>query len=113
MSISVDGTTIQFFDQANNSLGIFNSLALAGSQDFSFLGVSFPTSNIGRVRITNGSAVLGLGVNDGGANDLVAMDDFIYSEPVVVPEPSALLLLICGLPALLLVNRFAAPQLRS
>jgi hypothetical protein len=40
----------------------------------SFLGVTF-TDAIGRVRITTGNAPLG--PNDGGATDVVALDDFI------------------------------------
>lgn len=35
-----------------------------------------------------------LGPNDGSGVDVVAMDDFLYSEPrSSVPEPSALILL--------------------
>jgi hypothetical protein len=97
------GTTIQLFDSSNNSLGTFNAPAQAGSQGFSFVGVSFPTSRIGRARITSGNAALAAGVNDGGAADLVVLDDFIYSEPV--PEPSALLLLSASVPLLLRCRR--------
>lgn len=75
-------TSIQYFDRNNNSLGIFyvpnipNALTSA-----SFLGVSFPTPIISRVRITSGNAALGL--NDVfPAIDVVVMDDFIYGEPV-------------------------------
>ena len=38
-----------------------------------------------RVRIVSGRAPLGAGVkdlSDGGPQDLVVMDDFLYSEPV-------------------------------
>ena len=45
------------------------------------------------MRITSGNQVLG-GAEVG---DLVVMDDFIYGEPVPVPEPSALALLLAGL----------------
>ena len=59
----------------------------------SFLGVVFGAGErIARVRITTGNAPLG--PNDGGTVDVVAMDDFLYSEPrSSVPEPSALTLL--------------------
>lgn len=40
---------------------------------------------IARVRISSGNGALGAQAQDvtnGGASDLVVMDDFIYSEPV-------------------------------
>lgn len=85
-------TTLQFFDLNNSSLGTFTVAAgSVASQSLSFLGVSFDAGEkISRVRITSGNAALAAGLNDGGAIDLVAMDDFIYNEPlavVAVPEP--------------------------
>ncbi len=96
-------TTIQLFDPNNVSLGTFSVAAgTVGSQSLSFLGL-FTNSGerIGRARITSGNAALGAGVNDnpGGGTDLVAMDDFIYSEPVAVPEPSSLLFGLAGVAA--------------
>ena len=97
---TVGTTKIQYFDQNNVSLGTFTAQALAGSASLSFLGVSFTGgTRVGRVQITSGNAALGAAVNDGGATDLVVMDDFIYSEPV--PEPSTLGLCAAGLAGLL------------
>jgi len=87
-------TLLQFFDLFNNSLGTF-SVPVANN-GLSFLGVSFNAGEtVGRVRITTGNSALG--PNDGGAVDVVAMDDFLYSEPqTVVPEPATLWLVGAG-----------------
>ena len=75
-------TSIQYFDFNGTSLGTFFVPATAGSETLSFLGVTFNAGErVGRVRITTGNAALG--PNDGPpAIDVVAMDDFIYGEPV-------------------------------
>lgn len=75
-------TSIQIFDRNNLSLGTFFAPVASGNETLSFLGVSFATPSIGRVRITSGNAALGSGVNESVATDLVVMDDFIYAEPV-------------------------------
>ena len=80
-------TTLQFFDPLNASLGTFSvPTALVSSGGLSFLGVLFNAGEaVARVRITTGNAALG--PNDGPATDVVAMDDFLYSEPAAVPPP--------------------------
>lgn len=104
---TLGSTKIEFFNELNASLGVFNVPAgTVASESLSFLGVSFNAGEkIGRVQITSGNAALGAGVSDnpGGGVDLAVMDDFIYSEPV--PEPSALLLCTVGLAGLLAVRR--------
>ncbi len=94
-------TSIAYFDALNNLLGTFFVPATAGSQTFSFLGVEYLTPGapiIARVRITTGNAPLSAGNTDqnGNTRDLVVMDDFLYSEPVAVPEPSSLALAALG-----------------
>lgn len=98
-------SSIQFFDAANLTLGSFfvPNFVGATAPHLSFLGVSFATPIISRVRITTGNAVLSANVLDqnGNLNDLVVMDDFLYGEVVgtVVPEPATLGLLAFGLVA--------------
>ena len=98
--VDMAGSSLQFFDALNNSLGIFGVPFLAGSQTFEFLGVKFDSAVVSRVRIVTGNAALAPGVNDGGATDLVVMDDFLYAEPAAVPEPGSLLLFGTGALAL-------------
>ena len=95
-------TRISYFDPESDLL--FSSSVASGSVangSLSFLGVLFDGGErIARVRIITGNAALG--PNDGGLVDVVAMDDFLFSEPVglstAVPEPSALSLLgLCAL----------------
>lgn len=77
--VDAAGTTLQFFDLASQSLGVFNVPA-SPSGGLSFLGVSgFPGTSITRVRITTGNAAPGAA--DGPGVDIVANDDFIYGEP--------------------------------
>jgi len=71
-------TKIELFDQDNKSLGAFAPPAANGG--LSFLGVAFTSGErVGRIRITAGNSAAG--PNDGGAIDVVVIDDLIYSEP--------------------------------
>jgi hypothetical protein len=95
--VDLTGSSLQFFDIFNNSLGIFAVPSLLGSQTFEFLGVQFDSSVINRVRITSGNSALSAGTNDGGAFDVAVMDDFLYAEPqAAVPEPGSLILFSTG-----------------
>ncbi len=95
-------TKLDYYDLDNQLL--FSSFVQAvpdSNESLSFLGVSFTDGEqVARVRITAGNAPLSANNNDGGKTDVVAVDDFFYSEPQavkVVPEPSASLgLLLLG-----------------
>jgi len=105
--VDTSGSSIEFFDAANLSLGIFGVPFTAGNETFSFLGVRFTEGAIvSRVRITAGNQVLAAGNLQ---PDLVVMDDFIYGEPIAaavpaaVPEPTTFVLI--GSAAAALVRR--------
>lgn len=100
-------TSLALFDLSNQLLGTFFAPHLLGNGSFSFVGVRYNAGEqIGRVRITSGNAALG--PNETGNLDLVAMDDFIFAEPVsaaLLPEPSTLALLLLPLLSLALTRR--------
>jgi hypothetical protein len=80
-------TTIELLDAEGESLGVWDAPASAGDEDLSFLGIKLdPGVGATSARITTGGAALGGDdVTQGGPADMVAMDDFIYSEPQPVP----------------------------
>ncbi len=102
-------TRLDFYDRNNNLIDsqAVPAFAFTGGdsgKSFSFLGVSFPNADVHRVHIVNGGFDLKL--QQFGADDAVAMDDFIYGEPV--PEPAAVhlaLLAAVGLGARLRFTR--------
>ena len=106
-----DSTTLEFFDAQGNSLRTDSALAFPfppggdtfGS--FSFLGVVFDAPLVARVRITTGGYDAAFVRLASGLDDAVAMDDFIYGEPTVVPLPPAALLLGSSLLGLALARR--------
>lgn len=69
----------------------FVPAATVGQGGLSFLGVLFDGLDVERVRIIAGNTALAASAVDGalvdgfGQVDVVAMDDFIYGEPVPVP----------------------------
>jgi hypothetical protein len=87
-------TNIEFFD-SNNNLIYSQDALVSGNQGLTFLGaVAGAGEEISRVRITSGAnTIVSDGVLGRGNLDLVAMDDFLFAEPVrAVPEPSTLVM---------------------
>jgi hypothetical protein len=87
-------TKIEYLEADGESLGTFTVPAAAdGNEDLSFLGVRFDAGErVALARITTGAAPLGNDdVTQGGAADIVAMDNFIYGEPQEIPpeQPQA------------------------
>ena len=101
-------TRIEFFNAANLQIFSVNvSPGTTTSQSLSFMGaIGNAGEKIFRVRITTGNAPLGPAPNgtdsNGNPTDVVTMDDFLYSEPIAVPEPASLTL--AGIAALLSVG---------
>ena len=83
--VDIQGSSsLEFFDVKGNSIFSRSILASSGNGSLSFLGVKFDSSVIAKVRITAGTAPLGVNdVTQGGTQDIVVTDDFIYSEPVL------------------------------
>jgi MYXO-CTERM domain-containing protein len=105
-------TKIEFFDVSSALLHLLNvppnspnSTAPNGALSFAGAIGNSPSEQIARVRITSGNMALGPNDNNGDNNDLVVMDDFIYSEPIAVPEPTAAALALATAAALALHRR--------
>ncbi len=93
-------TKLEFFDDHDNLFYTRDAL-VAGNQGFSFVGGVVSGGSIGRVRIISGAnTIVSNGVVGNLIDDVVAMDDFLYAEPLLVqavPEPSVLALSALGL----------------
>jgi hypothetical protein len=84
----VGAASIKLFDAAGRSLGQYHAPVRSDPAGFSFVGVTFASPIVARVRITSGQRALGRGVqdlSDGGNLDLAVMDDYLYAEPQAIP----------------------------
>ena len=91
-------TRVEFFDQSNALIYTHDAL-VAGARGLSFLGATVSGASVSRVRITSGTnTIVSNGVLGSLIGDVVAMDDFLYAEPLLaIPEPSSLVLTGVGL----------------
>ena len=91
------GTQVEFFNQ-NDVLIYSHDALVSGNRGLSFLGATVAGDIISRVRITSGiNTIVSNSVLGNPTADLVAMDDFLYAEPVAVPEPSSAVITALGL----------------
>jgi len=79
-------TTIEYFDAAGNSLLKVAAPRRSDDKGLSFVGATFTSAIVARVRIVAGDTPIGAGNNDnvkgaGQKHDIVATDDFLYGEP--------------------------------
>jgi len=78
-----DSTLVEYFSADGELLFSGFVSASPGDGSLSFLGIVFQDARIARVRITSGNVAPG--PDDGGNQDVVMMDDFIYGEPQPLP----------------------------
>jgi hypothetical protein len=92
-------TRMEFFDIDGNSIFLLNVPSdTVPDAGLSFAGaVADAGERIARVLITTGNSALGPDDQNGDTVDVVVMDDFLYSEPVVIPEPTSVALAVVGL----------------
>jgi hypothetical protein len=89
-------TKLEFFDASNSLIRtLFAPSDSVTDGGLSFVGgVANAGERIARVRITTGNGPLGPTDTNGNPNDVVVMDDFLYSEPVTIPEPASIALVV-------------------
>lgn len=83
-----ESAVLALFDSQGRMLRKVTAPVRTDAAGFSFVGVTFPTAVVARVRIRSGETpITGLNrdLSAGGPTDLVVMDDFISGEPHPIP----------------------------
>jgi hypothetical protein len=79
-----NASRLQAYDQAGKLIADVPVPVRADPDEYSLVGVTFDKPIIARVVLTLGEVAIGAGVDDlsdGGAADVVVLDDVLYSEP--------------------------------
>lgn len=87
---TLGSTYIDYYDIQGNLLQ--SEVVPVADKGLSFVGVKFDENVLAYVQITSGDFAVGPTDGERGV-DIVVMDDFIYGEPIGVPEPATLSLL--------------------
>ncbi len=74
-------SSLEFFTAEGVSLGKY--YVRVAPKGLSFLGVTFPAKVIAKVRVTPGTAAVGVADNPANGVNIVVVDDFLYGEPEV------------------------------
>jgi len=86
---------IELFDE--NGALLAAAFAPVSDGGLSFLGIFMDGGQrVARARVTSGNLAMSATALDGGGLDVVAMDDFFYSEPLAVPAPATACVLALG-----------------
>lgn len=82
-------TTLELRDEHGDNLGTFTVPVRTDDRGLSFVGVVFSGPRISRVRIVSGNGRLSAesaDISNGGRQDLVVMDNFLYGEPTAIDD---------------------------
>ncbi len=106
VDVDLDGPSkLEYFDLGGNLL--LTQVAPAADKGLSFIGAKFDENVLASVVITTGN--FDIGPTDGVFGyDVVVLDDFIFGEPIAVPEPAAAALCLGGLAAACVRRRRAS-----
>lgn len=90
---AADSTTIDYYGPG--SVLLLSQTVEVADKGLSFVGATFDGNDLSYAIITAGN--FNIGPDDGMLNyDIVVMDDFIFGEPISVPEPASAALLALG-----------------
>lgn len=86
VDVDLEGpSTLEYLDIDGNTL--LTQTAEAADEGLSFIGAKFDSNILASVIITTGN--FDIGPTDGAFDyDVVVLDDFIFGEPIAVPEPT-------------------------